>query len=421
MLTLQYVSIITYILETVMISIIIALIIGLALGLALALILRIVHARNARQIAEELLKETESRRQQQVSEVIESVKASFDSLSFAALSKSTEEFLKLARERLETQTQAGSKELEAKKSLIDQQLKSMTAELDKVGQLMKDLERDRVEKFGQLDRQLRVAAEQNVQLMQTTGQLREALASTKARGQWGERMAEDVLRIAGFVEGVNYRKQMTLEATGKRPDFTFFLPRDRVVNMDVKFPLDNYMLYLDAQAQGDAVAAEENRKNFMRDIRNHLKEVEGREYINPAENTVDYVLLFIPNEQVYSFIHEQDAGILDEGLKRHVLFCSPITLFAILAVIHQAVENFSLEQTSKEILSLLGAFNKQWGEFITKMDTMGKRLSDAQREYDSLVTTRRNQLERPLRQIEELRKQKGITAALLGELPPPEE
>jgi len=55
------------------------------------------------------------------------------------------------------------------------------------------------------------------------------------------------------------------------------------------------------------------------------------------------------------------------------------------------------------------------------MDMMGKRIADAQKEYDNLMTTRRNQLERPLRKIEDLRKQRGITAALPDEIPPPPE
>ena len=41
--------------------------------------------------------------------------------------------------------------------------------------------------------------------------------STKARGQWGERMAEDVLRLAGFVEGVNYRKRQALAGRAAVP------------------------------------------------------------------------------------------------------------------------------------------------------------------------------------------------------------
>ena len=56
---------------------------------------------------------------------------------------------------------------------------------------------------------------------------------------------------------------------------------------------------------------------------------------------------------------EKRIRALDEGIKNKVVFCSPITLFAILAVIRQAVDNFTLEQASNEILSLLGGSKKQ--------------------------------------------------------------
>jgi len=123
------------------------------------------------------------------------------------------------------------------------------------------------------------------------------------------------------------------------------------------------------------------------------------------------VLLFIPNEQIYAFIHEQDSSILDDGIKNRVLFCSPLSLFAILAVIRNAVDNFTLEQTSKEILSLLGAFKKQWDEFLDKLELVGKRIDDAHKEYEALTTTRRRQLEKPLNKIEELRMQRGLPIA----------
>ncbi len=394
---------------------------GFALGLAVAFLLKIKQVKDARQIAEELFKSNEAQRQQQVDTIIGQVKDSFGNLSLDALRRSTEEFLKLARERLQTQTQEGAKELESKKSLIDQQLKSMTSELEKVGLLMKDLEKDRIEKFGQLAGQLRATGEQTARLLQTTQQLREALANTKVRGQWGERMAEDVLRVAGFVENVNYRKQLKQETTGKKPDYTFLLPRNLVVNMDVKFPLENYMHFLESEAAGDKAGAESFRKLFLHNVKSRIKEVAGRDYVNPADNTVDYVLLFIPNEQIYAFIHEQDATILDEGLKQHVVFCSPLTLFAVLAVIRQAVENFSLEQTARQILTLYNEFNKQWKKFSDTMDTMGSRLEKAQEAFNDLVGTRKRALEKPLNQIEDLRQRAGLTSGLPGEIPPPPE
>lgn len=388
--------------------ILLAVIAGFVLGLLAAFALRLIHSKTAKELAGELFLESEVQRKANVEAVIENLKSAFGSLSLDALSKSTDEFLKLAKERLESERAVGVKELDAKKGLIDQQLQRMTAELQNVSNLMKELEKDRVEKFGELASQLKTASEQTRTLMQTTNMLSQALASTKARGQWGERMAEDVLRLAGFVENVNYLKQKAIEGGGSRPDFTFLLPRDLKLNMDVKFPLDNYIRFLEADSDSDKARF---RLDFLRDVKARIKEVTTREYINPAQNTVDYVLLFIPNEQIYTFVHEQDSTILDEGIKNRVVFCSPITLFAVLAVIRQAVDNFALERTSNEILSLLGAFRKQWNEFVKKLELLGKRIGDAQREYDVLTTTRRRQLEKPLDKIEELRTQRGLPVA----------
>ncbi len=347
--------------------ILLALAAGLLLGLAAAFVLRLVQAKTAKDL-----------------------------------------FLNLAKEKLAAARQEDANELDKKKALIDQQLQQMTAKLENVSTLMKDLEKDRSEKFGQLAGQLQTANQQTQALMQTTNSLREALSSTKARGQWGERMAEDVLRLAGFIENVNYLKQKTIEGVGSRPDFTFLLPKNLKLHMDVKFPLDNYIRFLEAASDGEKAKF---RNDFLRDVRARIKEITTREYIDSESNTVDYVLLFIPNEQIYAFIHEHDSSILDEGIRNKVVLCSPITLFAVLAVIRQAVDNFALERTSNEILSLLGAFKKQWDEFAAKFDLLGRKIGDVMKEYEALATTRRRQLEKPLNKIEDLRSQYGLPVA----------
>jgi len=384
---------------------------GFVLGIAAALILRMVQTKNAKELAEELFQESEAKRKVDLEAVLDHVKASFGSLSLDALSKSTEEFLKLAKAKLDAERESSEKDLGTKKALIDQQLQRMSTELEGVTKFMQELEKDRVEKFGVLASQLKTAGEQTAALVQVTATIREALASTKVRGQWGERMAEDVLKLAGFVEKINYLKQKSIEGASGRPDFTFLLPNNLKLNMDVKFPLDNYLKYLEAQSEVDKAMY---RTAFLRDVKARTKEVTTREYINPDDNTVDCVLLFIPNEQVYAFIHEQDSSILENGIRNRVVFCSPITLFAVLAVIRQAVEHFALEKTSREILSLLGRFKKQWDEFCNKLEILGKRIEDAQREYGILMTTRRHQLEKPLDKIEFLRTQWGLPV-------PPEE
>ena len=336
------------------------------------------------------------------------MKDSFKAISSEALSKNTDDFLKLAREFLAKQTQVHEEQLEKKKELIDQAHGGMKDRLKEVHDLILGFKEDRKQQFGAVSAQLKSAAEQTTRLQETTSRIQGALASSRIRGQWGERMAEDILRLAGFIEGINYRKQKALESG--RPDYTFLLPQNLIVNMDVKFPFDNYLHYLESKEE---LEKDRYKEQFLRDVKARVKEVTTRDYINPAQNTIDYVILFIPNEQVYAFINEVDSSILDEAMKNKVILCSPLTLYAILAVIRQAVDNFNLERTAGHILSLLGTFNKQWNMFIESMDKMGDRIDDARREFDTLVSTRRNQLERPLKQIEELRTKKGINIEML--------
>lgn len=354
-----------------------------------------------------ITRETREKAQARIDSMKNEMRDSFGNLSLEALGKLTDEFTKLATEKLGSERELNTKDLEGKKELIDKQLQKINDELKGVTTLVQDLEKDREKKFGELTTRMTATAEQTSALIETTSALNTALANTSARGQWGERMAEDVLRVAGFIEKINYVKQQT-GAAGSRPDYTFMLPQDLKLNMDVKFPLDNYLNSLNAGSDSES---REYVKRFLGDVKSRIKEITGRDYINPEDNTIDCVLLFIPNEQVYGFIQENDSSILDYGIENRVILCSPITLIAILAVIRQAVESFALAQTSNEILSLFGQFRKQWEKFNEVMMTLGKRLETAQRGYDELVGTRRRQLEKPLNQIEEIRLSKGLPVA----------
>jgi len=336
-----------------------------------------------------------------IEEMREELTMTFKSLSLDALTENSKEFLKLAEKALETKTTEGKKELDSKKEIIDNTLKEMDKTLSDVRKRIEDVGKGNIEVSTLIKRHEDVTSK----LKETTEHLKQALASSKKRGEWGERMAEDIIKLIGMVEGINYIKQKTLEGSSGRPDYTFLLPNNLKINMDVKFPLDNYMHYLNAESEHD-------RKRFkdelLKNTKIMIKQVTTRDYINPSDNTVDYVIIFIPNEQVYSFINEADVTIMDEALKQKVILCSPFTLYAVLAVIRQAIENFNLERTASEILKLLVEFSKQWDAYKDKFRLMGERIDAAKKEYDALVTTRSNMLERPLKKIEELRKQKAI-------------
>jgi DNA recombination protein RmuC len=382
-------------------------VVGAAFGILAALLIQRWRQKDAEKLAQELVNQAEIQKSQDLESLLGRVRESFQSLSLDALSKSNEQLIRMAEEKLGRHTAQGEQTLDSKKKLIDQNVDSMRTDMKRMQELVSQLERDRQQKFGELTSQLKAAAEQTGKLQDTAEHLRQALSSSRSRGQWGERMAEDVLALAGFKEGFNYLKQKTLEAAGGRPDFTFLLPQERRLNMDVKFPLDNYVRYLEA---GNDIERERHKKQFLSDVRTRVKEVTTRDYINPEENTLDYVLVFIPNEQVYGFIHENDRDLLDSALKQKVILCSPITLYAVLAVIRQGMANFAMERTAGTLLGLVDGFEKQFDAFVESFDKVGKRIDDVQTEFKKLETTRRKALDRSMDKIRALREEKGLDA-----------
>ncbi|HUU59351.1 MAG TPA: hypothetical protein VMZ50_07400, partial [Phycisphaerae bacterium] len=103
-----------------------------------------------------------------------------------------ETFSALAAEALDANArrlieQAGSA-LEGKKALIDQAVTAVNERLGRIGELMQRIETDRKQDLGRLSSSV-------ASLAGTAGDLHKMLASTQRRGAWGERMADDILRL----------------------------------------------------------------------------------------------------------------------------------------------------------------------------------------------------------------------------------
>jgi DNA recombination protein RmuC len=305
---------------------------------------------------------------------------------------------------LELQSARGEEQLKARQGEIDKGLSEVRKELGTLHELVREVDKRRGESIVRLEAVTRESKQQTELLRAQTGRLSEALSGSQTRGQWGERMAEDVLRVAGFIEGVQYHKQRQVVGGASRPDFTFIV-QGQLLHMDVKTPMVGYTRYLESDTEQEREAA---AKAFRRDVRARIREVATREYIDPEGGTLDYMLIFIPNEQVYGFIHENDPELLDEALRGRVVLCSPLTLFAILAVIRQASENFKLAQQTDEILRALGGFNRQWSMFKEQMSKVDRALESSRKAYAELLGTRTRQLDRQIERVEDLRAASGI-------------
>ncbi len=367
---------------------------GLVLGCWLGAAVTRLRRREVRDVARELLDASEDRHRMAAEAMLERVRASMGELSMEALARTSDRLLDLADARLGAERERNAATLEHKKGLIDQELDRIGLELERMRTLVTGLERERARGLGAMGERLDATARATADLARTTQSLTEALKSAPRRGQWGERLADDLLRRAGLVEGVSYLRQQTL-AGGGRPDFTFLLPPDARLHMDVKFPLDNYLRYVGAP---DGPERTRYERAFLQDVRAKVRELARRDY-RDGEGSLDHVLMFIPNEALAGFVFERRPELVDEALADKVLPCAPASLIAVLAIVRQAVDSFRLVEAADELVGDMAAFRDQWASFKADLVVLGRRLEDAQAVFERLTGPRTRALERPLERL----------------------
>lgn len=312
-----------------------------------------------------------------------------------------EESIRIATDNI---AKSGGEQLGTRAQLIDNTLKSvadqMTKRLDDLSTELNRLRETNNTQYTNVEKAVEA-------LSQRTDNLNEVLSNSQKRGQWGERVVEDMLRAAGFIENINYSKQERNE-TGGKPDYKLMMPPNRVLFMDVKFPLDQYALHF--QASNDQLRTQA-KAEFVKAVRGHVDALAKRDYVNNAkEEALDYVLMFLPNESISGFVHEADPTLIDYALGKKVVLCSPLTLYAFLVVVRQATDSFHTEQTAASIMQQINKFNGEWDKYVKAVDDVKSTFDKFSEKLEDISTggTRFNKLAVPVRAIEKMRKKQGI-------------
>jgi len=312
-----------------------------------------------------------------------------------------EESIRIAAEKIAT---AGGEQLGTRAQVIDTTLQNISSQMSsRLDELSKELQNLRQTNNSQYDN-VGKAVEA---LTRRTDNLNEILSSSQKRGQWGERVVEDMLRAVGFIEGVNYAKQ-DVNTVGGRPDYKFLMPPSRVLFMDVKFPLDRYAEHFNAD--NDALR-QQAKTEFVKAVKGHIDALAKRDYVlNAKEEALDYVLMFLPNESISGFVHEADPAMIDYALTKKVVMCSPLALYSFLSVIRQATDSFHTEQTAASIMQQIAKFNKEWQNYVKAVDDVKDQFGKLTDKIDSIGTdgTRFKKLNVPIRAMEQLRTKHGV-------------
>ncbi len=291
-------------------------------------------------------------------------------------------------ENVDSKIKLNEQSMQSKKDLIEKVVDQMRNEVSQSQKRLEDSDKDRVREFIDLKTVIDEHKKITESLQITTDNLRKVLSNNQLRGNFGQEVAEDLLKMAGFVKGQNYSSQEQLGG-GSKPDFTVFLPDGVKINIDVKFP---FQALQRLQETDDKEQQKKYISEFKTDIKNKIKEVTTRDYINPEENTVDFVVMFIPNEMIFSFIYERFDDVWRDAMKNKVVMCGPFSFTAILRMVQQSYENFKYQKDLHKIISHIKVFQNEYSKFSQALDSLGQKIKSADKEYENVSGVRDRRL-----------------------------
>jgi len=299
-----------------------------------------------------------------------------------------------------TEQEMIAKDMQSKHSEIEKVVNELRRELNDRQRDIQKLENDRNKQFSEISTHIREHQKITERLSEDTSKLRSILSNNQKRGQWGEYILEDILRSAGLVENVHYSKQRAFTKSNVKPDITLLLPSDRIVAIDVKFPYSAVYKMADTETTKQKADA---KREFIQDVRTKLKQIIDRGYINPEEGTMDYAILFVPNEMLFSFINQQAPEIIDEALQKKVMIVSPFTFLIVARTVMESYRNFMIENNLRDIIRFIGDFVEEWGRFEGEFTKFDEHLTRMRKSYDQIATTRYSRMRLRMDRIEEYR------------------
>lgn len=315
----------------------------------------------------------------------EEMQKQFDVLAGQALSSNRKAFLDLANETFLKHKQTADAELDSRRKSIQQMLEPVKETLKRYETGLSDVEKARQEAYGALSAELKHVAAAQQDVRSEAAKLAQAMrASPKARGRWGEHQLQNIMELSGMAEYVDFHTQVSVAGDGKRqlPDATIRLPGDRTIVIDAKASMSAYLDALDAQTEEDADA---HLEQHARQVREHVKQLSAKRYWTALETAPDFVVMFLPNENLFSVALDKDPELLDFGLKQKVLIATPTTFMAFAKSIAYGWRQENMAQNAKVIAELGQELYKRLSVLGDKIAQTGKHLDKAVNSYNGFI------------------------------------
>jgi DNA recombination protein RmuC len=332
-----------------------------------------------------------------------------------ALGGSTKQLVAIAKAELGKERVEAKRDLDAEQKRMAELFGRVDQTLGKVAGKLEEVERDRLTSREQLEAQLRTMRESQSELMAGTQALVGALRRPHVRGRWGEVQLRNIIEAAGMLPHVDFDEQVSLpgEDGVLRPDACLHLPGSRDVIVDSKVPLEAYMESLSAT---DPAEQDRLLKEHARHVRAHLNALDSKAYWERVEGSPDFVVMFIPNDQVLLAAMGTDRTLAQDVERKRVVIATPMNLMALLRIIALGWRQEALAANAREIESLGRELYTRLSGFAGKLQALGKRIGTLVRGYNDAVGSFESRVLPSARRMAELG-----TVAANEEIPPADE
>ena len=228
------------------------------------------------------------------------------------------------------------------------------------------------------------AAQKNIEeLSKDVVSLRSVLEGNQSRGQYGEYQLSMVLHnVFGDTTGC-YQEQYTMkkvkDGDDVRADAVVFMPEpNKMICIDSKFPFQDYQRIFETD---NAEEKERLTKEFGNAVKKHITVIKDK-YIVEGK-TAPEALMFIPNDGVFAFIHQNLEDVIEYARTKKVILTSPSTLPAILVTINmvriEVERSKNAEEINKHLQRLakdFEMFGREWDKFSNALEQTGKRREE---------------------------------------------
>jgi DNA recombination protein RmuC len=332
----------------------------------------------------------------------ESLAAAFRDLAHESLEKNSENFLRLAGQKLEVHQEKAKAELSERQKAVETLVKPIHDALEKAQLQMGELEKARQNAYGSITQQLQSMTQSQETLRSETSKLVSALRRPQVRGQWGEMTLRRLAELAGMVHHCDFAEQVHTtddDNRGYRPDMIIRLPEKGQLVVDVKTPLD---AYLDATEATEDAVRKEALKRHAANVSARVKELSSKAYIDQFDKTPEFVILFVPGDQFLTAALDEKPTLLEDALAQKVMLSTPTSLIALLKVIAYGWMQLSLAENAEDIRKLAVEMQDRLGTFTGHLANVGKRLEASVDSYNKAVASLESRVLPTTRKIREL-------------------